>query len=589
VSASQSDLSNSHYGFDLVVAVTQASINAALTLLLDGLTAPEVIICYVYDDNNNLDLIDYTTLLKNAQGSDPFKVANEADPATDNDLKNLKNANFAGGVRAMLGLPDVPLTDIPPIATLGAGTTAPVLFNLLCAEFQITGFEYGPRASVTWINASQPTTGTPWYFSANVNLSSATVEPNSLVPPAVRQRIAQLQQVTNAFTIQKLFLDLDTAILESVPVIEGIPVGFAVWNLITTVFLGYYFTQLKKDGDPVLSYSFTLNAPRATTLELGSVSRECCPLLDANGQPITSPTPAQQDAAALVYVGTQSTTPPVPVPFSWNWMDVNDVTAFSGVQSVRRDVFLAYFTGLINPSVGPLCLDTTVSLTHSGEDFTVSYSSVPSGAPQSFQPITPIGASGTDGFTDVLSLTFVHNSSDNSIDTMHTVQIIGDYNYSLNGTVAVNDHQIRIKVRPQVYMLFGHEELDKIYSDLPGANYYDKTLTVVYTLGVDQNGALQVTQASSVVDNSAAWNFSPQGIMGKLGFENNVKNGLTSVQQNIGSYLDSAFTGYISSMTDTINGYRAWVFAGNDAFTFRQISFSEGLDLVAQLTYVNPS
>ncbi len=590
MSASQSNLSDPHYGYDLVVAVTQASVNTTLKELLLGLESPEVTICYVYDQKNNLVPIDYQTLLVNAQGSDPFKVPDGADPATDKDLINLTNANFAGAVRAMLGLPDVPLASLPPVATLGPGTSAPVLYNLLCAEFQVTGFQYGPRGSATWINASQPRGGTPWYFSANVNLNSTTIDPNSPVPPAVQRRIAELQhEVKNAFSIQKLFLDLNTAVLESVPAIVGIPAGWPVWNLITTVFLGAYFTELQKKGDPVLSYSFTLNAPRPTTLELGSVSRECCPLLDASGQPISDPTPAQQNAATLVYVGTHSTTPPVPVPFTWNWMELGDVTQYSGVQSVRRDVFLTYFNGLINPSVAPLCLATNVTFTHSGENFRVHYGSPRSDSPQVFQPVTAIGAPGADGFTDVMSLTFVNNSSADEETATKAVEIWGDYNYNLDGTVALNGNQIRIKVRATAYMSFRHREVFVNYTDLAGANYYDKTLTVLYTLGVDQNGALQVTENHSVADNSAAWDFSPKGILGGLGCENEVKNGLTSIQQNLAAYIDSAFTGYVSNVTSTINGYRAWVFAGNDAFTFKKVSFSQGLDLIAALTYVNPS
>ncbi|MBO3751740.1 hypothetical protein J5X84_37190 [Streptosporangiaceae bacterium NEAU-GS5] len=66
--ASQSDLSD--YGADLVVAVTQASINATLKQLLAGLTAPEVTVCYVYQ-GNNLVPIDYQTLVSNANGSPP--------------------------------------------------------------------------------------------------------------------------------------------------------------------------------------------------------------------------------------------------------------------------------------------------------------------------------------------------------------------------------------------------------------------------------------------------------------------------------------------------------------------------------------
>jgi hypothetical protein len=588
--ASQSDLSDPHFGFDLVVAVTQASINVTLTQLLADLTAPEVTVCYVYDDSNNLVPIDYHTLVSNAHGSDPFQVPNGANPATNSDLVNLMAANFAGGVRAMLGLPGVPAASLPPIVTLGAGTSAPVLFNLLCAEFQVTGFQYGPRNSATWVNLSQPTTGSPWYFSANIQLNSATVDPNGPVPAAVRQRITDLRkEVENAFSIQKLFLDLDTAILESAPTIQGLTPGWAVWNLITADFLGAYFTELGQKGDPVLSYSFTLDAPRPTTLQLGSLSRECAPLMDTNDKPISNPTAAEQAATALVYIGSQSTTPPVPVPFPWNWMELNDVTAFSGVQSVRRDVFLTYFNALVNTDVGPLCLDTSVTYTHSGETFYWDYESDPSASPQRFNPIIPIGASGSDGFTEVSSLAFKHDAYSFDHSATDAVSVWGDFNYALNGTVAVKGNQIRIMVQATVYMSFHHREVFVQYTDLEGAYYYNKTLTVLYTLGVDQNGALQVVPSSSVADNSAPWHFTPKGILGGTGAEAALQGALTSIEQDLAGRIDSAFTGFADEMTAVINGYRAWVFAGNDAFTFRGVGFSKGLDLIAQLGYVDPS
>lgn len=589
MSVSQSNLSDPHYGFDLVVAVTQASVNTTLKQLMAGLTAPEVTICYVYDASNNLVPISYQTLVSDAKGSDPFAVPDGA-PATNPDLINLTNANFAGAVRAQLGLPNVPLANIPPIATLGVGSSAPVLFNLLCAEFQITGFQYGPRGSATWINKSQPSgSGSPWYFSANVQLNSTTINPNSPVPPAVEQRIAQLQHdPTNAFTIQKLFLDLDTAILESSPSIVGIPPGWPVWNLITTVFLGSYFTQLRQKGDPVLSYSFTVAAPRPATLQLGSVSRECLALLD-NGQPISNPTPAQQQATNLVYVGTTSKTPPIPVPFAWNWIELGEVHAISGVQAVRRDVFFTFLAGLINQQVGLLCIDTNVNMTHSGENFTIRYSSQRSSAPAAFRPVATIGPAGSDGFTTLMTVNYNHNSHDDSTSATHLVEIWGDYNYALTGSLAVAGNQIRVQVRAQVYMKFAHREVFVNYTDLSGQNYYDKTLTVLYTLGVDQNGALQVTETHSVTDQSAGWNYDPQGILGKFGFENELKNGTTSVAQNLASVIDSSFTGYVQRMTDVINGYQGWVFPGNDAFTFKKVAFSAGQDLIVQLTYVNPN
>jgi hypothetical protein len=585
--ASQSNLSDPHYGYDLVVAVTQASVNATLKQFLAGVSAPEVIACYVYDSSNNIVPIDYRTLIANADGADPFSVPPDAKPTTDPKLIKLTAANFAGAVKAMIGLPNVPLANIPPIATLGSGSSAPVLFNLLCSEFQITGFEYGPRGSASWINQSQPSgSGTPWYFSANVFLNDTTIDPNSPVPPAIQQRINDLRhQVQNAFTIQKLFLDLDTAILEAAPTIQGIPAGWVVWNLISQIFLGSYFTQLRQKGDPVLSYSFKVNAPRPTTLELGSVSRECSPLLQAD----KPPTPAQQAATTLVYVGSHSTTPPIPVAFAWNWVELGEVSAFSGVQAVRRDVFFTYFAGLINAETAPLCIATHVEMHHSGENFTISYSYQRSGSPQTFRPISPIGAPDGQGFTDVLALDFSNNSHDDSESSTHSVEIWGDYNYNLSGRVAVKGNQIRIQAHASVYMAFSHREVFVNYHDLSGKNYYDKTLTVLYTLGVDQNGALQVTQTHSTADNSAGWDFDPGGILGKFGFENELRGGVTKVAEGLAAALDRSFTGYVQAMTATINGYRAWVFPGNDAFTFKNLSFSSGQDLTAQLTYVNPN
>jgi len=590
MSVSESNLSDPRYGFDLVVAVTQASVNATLKQLLAGLAAPEVVLCYVYDANGDLVPIDYQTLVTEAKGADPFTIPPDADPK-DPRLVNLAALGFVGAVKARLGLPDMPLADLPPIVTFGAGAGAPVRFNLLCAEFQIVGIEYIGPTHMKWTNTSQPSgSGTPWYFSANVSLDITTIDPNSRVPPAVQQRIIDLQHAApNAFTIQKLFLDLDTAILETVPQIEGLSSGSVLWNMISAVFLGAYFTQLKQSGDPVLSYSFTVTAPRSATLQLGAVSREVSPLLQ-NGHPISNPTPAQSNAAALVYVGSQSTTAPTPVPFAWNWVELNEVDAFSGVQAVRRDVFAAYLAQLVNAEVGALCLDTNVHLSHSGESFTIKYSTAPASAPRGFAPISLVGLPSPDGFNDLLSLDFAcPPSHDSSTSASHAVRIWGNYDYALTGRVGVRGNQIRIWVEAVASMSFKHTEGLASFIDLPYAPYYDKKLTVLYTLGVDQNGVLQVTQTNGTVSHAKAWDFHPRGLVGLLGLEGHLKAGLTSVEDSLAAYIDRAFTRYVDDLTATINGYRAWVFPGNEAFTFKDLYFSDGHDLTARLTYVNPN
>ena len=100
-----------------------------------------------------------------------------------------------------------------------------------------------------------------------------------------------------------------------------------------------------------------------------------------------------------------------------------------------------------------------------------------------------------------------------------------------------NKNQIRLVMHAVAYMEFGHtESLFKVaYTDLGGANYYDKTYTYVITLGVDQNGHLEVTSTQSSADNSAAYNFQAKGLMGLFGAGDNVKSGLSAV--DTGNYF----------------------------------------------------
>lgn len=579
----QCDLSDPHYGFDLVVAVTQRSINTTLKQLLANLNEPEVTICYVYDLDNNIVPKDYKDLKTLAHGSDPFTVPDNADSATNQDLINLTAANFAGAVRAKLGLPDVTPANLPPIVTLQGGAEAPVIFNLLCSKFDIAGFQYGPRGKALWINKSQPTgTGSPWYFTSTVSLNRTRIDPNSKVPPLVQARINTLEQdAENAFTIQKLYLDLDTAILLTDPAIDGIPAGWTVWSLIESVFLTAYFDQLRQTGDPVLSYHFTVQAPKPTTLLLGAVSRECMAFI-VDG----TPTPQQIDCSTMVYLGSQTISAPVPVPFKWNWVEVNELTEISGVQAVRKDVFFNYFNGLLNTSIAPLSIDTNVSMTHSGEDFTISYSRQQSSAPAAFKLVTNLGSPENDGFITVSRVDYNHNSSDDSEDALHTCTISGDYNYTLQGSIAVKGNQIRVQIRSQVYMHFKHREVVATYTDFDGKNYYDKTKTFVYTMFVATDGTLKVTSVSSTDDQSANFDFDAKGILGTFHCVDSIRDGCQDAQNDIDDALDTDFGQYFAGVQDTINGYKGWVFPGNDAFTFKQITFSDFGDLTAQLTYV---
>jgi hypothetical protein len=361
-----------------------------------------------------------------------------------------------------------------------------------------------------------------------------------------------------------------------------------VWSLLESVFLGAYFGQLRKSGQPALSYSISVNNPIQSTLQLGAISHECSPLMN-DGQPISNPTQQDLNATTYIYLGSTTTTPPTPVMFPWNWVELGDLTAFSGVQATRRAVFFNFLANLLNSDVAALCVDTVVSLSHNDQEYSIGFNAGQAARPGTFQLIATPGAAAPDGFTDVMTLSFASNhSGDDSISAPHSA-IHGEFNYNLTGSTAVNSNQIRVQLTAQAYMKFTHDEIFVWYTDLDGQNYYNKTLTVVFTLGVDQNGKLQVTQTNNLVDNSVAFNFTPKGLMSLGGAEDGLRNGLTQVEQSLAGALDSAFTGYVDGVTQEINGYQGWVFPGANSFVCKNVAFSSGLDLITQLTYANPS
>ena len=196
MSASNSYLSDPHYGYDVVVSTTQESINSVMKMFLSKLPEPLTRICFKYQDKHNpIVPIDYEELKKKANGTDPFKNPPDASP-DDPGLHNLLNAKFVGGFRAQVGLPPgySPI-DTPDLVVLGAESSQ-VTFKLLCSQFQIV--QLTPPSSydldVGWLNVSQQP-GKAWIMESQVKLrhfviSDPRKDPN--LPPDVRKTLDNL-------------------------------------------------------------------------------------------------------------------------------------------------------------------------------------------------------------------------------------------------------------------------------------------------------------------------------------------------------------------------------------------------------------
>ena len=114
-------------------------------------------------------------------------------------------------------------------------------------------------------------------------------------------------------------------------------------------------------------------------------------------------------------------------------------------------------------------------------------------------------------------------------------------------------------------------------------------MTVIYTLGVDENGADPGRPDSQrhrqLGDLELHTERDPRRTGIRSWRQERVDRGRTELLPT----SISAFTGYVDELTATINEYSAWVFAGNDTFTFKNVGFSQGLHLITQLTYGSPA
>ncbi|OWK70682.1 hypothetical protein [Pedobacter sp. AJM] len=562
---SSSNLSAAAYGYSFVVATTQESINASMQQYMNGIKAPEIMMCYIMDQNGNPQSIDYQTLITQANGTDPFSVP-DGTPVTDPRIQNLSKAYFMYAFKAQIGLPAgyAPLTPggpaLPNIVVLGS-STATVQFNLTCSEFQVTEATYGPRGIANWLNQSQPA-GQAWIFSSLVDMQLTPNSDYANLPPAVQAQIKNLGG--NAFSVQQLLFDLDNAALQSTPTITGVVPGTPLYNGLQSAFLGPYMTQLKTNGQPVLGYSIQQSTTPPASITLTDLNFEVNPYMGTNGQPVSSPTTDQQGLSSLCYLcAANGVQLPVANEFSWNWIDPSEESSYNGVVAINRNTFANFFETQLYPTVSKCCFSPLVRVWLSGTfDTTVNYQWGLSGNQ------TPTVNMPSTGST-VATFTYSGNASDQA-------GLNGDMGSmtltpSMNATVVFTGKTIVITQHLVIYV-----EITGTFGVTLSGNVVDITYTDTYTLGVDASGSLTATLNSVKTDNSVDPSTN--------GWSNFWGSDVNSLMNDIATWVqDFAATNFTDIPLNTVQSF---VFPGGNTFTFDDVSFSENRDLVSHITYV---
>ncbi|MFC6102148.1 hypothetical protein [Olivibacter domesticus] len=576
MSANQSNLGNPQYGYDLVVATTQESINATMKEYLYNTVFTPVKMYWNQDNDGNPVPVSYDDLMQQTNGTDPLTVHswNSSDPMTP-EIQNINNSNFYFAFEAAIGIPsEMDPSQIPDIVTLQVNSNS-VVFSLLCAQFTVVTCNFGRHGLLSLLNVSQPENA-PWMFTSTVALKD--IFDNENLPPDVQKELNNLGP--NAFSVQQLLFDLDNAALESVPVISGIEPGTPAYNALSQVFTGAYFEAMKKTAQPVLNYSILPNNPNdydPSTFTLTDLALEVSPYVD--------PTTKKQDVPdlnTLNYLGAiNDNSLPASVQFSWNWIDQSEEADFNGVVSIRSDNFIEWIRSQFSLSLNSITFKPNCKCWD--ENWIELYYQIsfdPDASPQSYSVINP-RTTDSGGFTQVLNFNYSQYSGQDGGSPWYGVWGNLSCTYTSASTIAIKGNQIKVNTSVNAFV---HVNVE---GGVTEGNFASYASEVIYTLSVNQYGNLVANVSPpNVTDNSENPDISGWSKFTSLGTVNDVIDAERSYLQGI---LTDFMDGFDNSISGVANSPQKFVFPGGNTFTFKDVVFSDYQDLVSHITYVQPT
>lgn len=566
MSASQSFLSSPDYGYDYVLAVTQDSVSATALAFL-GTKQPVVNVCYIYDDNGDPKRIAYEEFTKAAHGADPFNIP-DSGSERDTFLTNLDEAGFYFGFRAAMGIPDgfEDATDrLPDIVTLGSTAGDPVTYRLLCKSILLVELKQIPHKKPVLQTFTQPKgpLGAPWLFTYQVPLVPATVKDNKafLATPAFGNLPATVQtKLTDKpedFTIRRLMFDFNKAVSGTRPEISG--VDRVLREKLYEDFAIEYFTEMQPAADPIV----------AVTPATGSD-----PFAGLKTEFSVNPAP-QPKWATLNYLCASGDHPlPAAKPFSWNWVAPDEPGQFDGVCVINRSILVDRLKSQLSGYVDQNCWlpqPVVIYVTATGEDVgfgvvnrTYNWQGkVPEALHQDFKLLEPQDNSvllhWQFSATREDDQSYFHHGGGDSWMKVDT---------SFDLTVACTGKTVTIEQHVVVHY---HLVMETLVED---TTLVDVTLTDAFTLaaaGDKVTGAL----TSSRADNSkepAYWHLAPK-------LQTQMKETQAKVVQRISTAMSSVPLSFLNNV----------IFPGGKAFFFKEVGFSEHQDLVAHITYADPT
>lgn len=573
----QSNLAD--YGYDMVYSFTLGSINATMKqyiMRMGNDTSPEIRY-YVY----RLDPVTQRAIVTEADAEtaaelerlDLFHVPD--DPALRTPEQNAAVAQAwsvhkaAYAFRATMGVPEgIKPAQLDNILDFDAGETgnhAKVRYLLYFKEFSIIQWNFNPFTQTP--DFSNLRQGTDlWAFSFRVDLGLVGVD-DDRIPPEIREKIHNIDP-GSMFSIQQLFLDLNTTALQDFPVITG--VSEEAMETLSSKFVNVYFKRLRELGDVIFAYSVKPSSPGHKPYILTPTDfRFFISPYYENGE-----ASGKKNLYTLNYIVSCGGKMPSLREFTWNWVDEWQYAKVNGAMAINRDRILDFAVNeyktltdrlLFVPSAtmtidDPISIEIFFSMgkdreTHSSfEENTFHYEKT---------------ASDSDTFVPLWG----------NITIKYTLDALVRSYQSENGEAML---ECRIDTVAWLHV--------NVEGGISEGNILNETSWYTLKTSVDAYGGLKFTPTVRLKDNGSNFEVSTWSSLITDDFDGLINPIIDLINGYINRNHDFAQGAFIKKY----NGNALWVLPGDQSLIFKDPMFSDGADLTfdtnyAKITEIEPA
>ncbi len=578
MSAQQSNLAA--YGFDVVVATTQAAINANIKQYIHEFgkgASPTFKAYFRMNGDGVVEMLpsdQNNSLVNGYANTDPLAIAawngTGARPVAITNIQAVINTIFDTHIEDIvlryaisfeLGFPggNVPSTDIIQLSDDGQYATYKLCFQNL--TLAVANYNNDIYNGVTSYEVYTQTLSKIYEFTVRVPLAS--VNDNNNLPGDVA---AQAAALGNAFTLQQLVLDLDNAAWYSQPVITDAPSTSEVYKMLDTVFLPLYAQLMAANGRAALGFNFIPNVSAGSNFGITNVQLQI--------DDVNSYTPPA--IATLDYLCAVNGNQPQPrADFSdpdnyilnglpcWNWFDT--MPSVHGVIAVSPYALANYFCNALMDYVKSNCYlpSTSWYFNEDKEMWMVNPPSVQAGQTPTVSVYNGSGPLVSFSYTSPAGSGY---SKDNYSDTQQLTT-----SFTLTVTQGADN------------TLIVTQELKIFYELSMGStakgNIVDTILTDTYTLATNATGQYAPAVNSNSQDNSQNVSFN--------GFYNFFDGDPNSMIATIKSWAQSLAAKNVTDIPVSV--MQGLVFPGGNAFSMSNLAWSDGGDLIANINYALPA